>query len=779
MDHESISNEAESAEDPFATSGGRAEPVESTADAALNEVERSISNDEHLRPETNDVAGGAVAPRGTPEEPSSEVADPTDPAMSTPASDAKNDGVPVDDRPDVARPSILQILGRAAPASMLWCVAGAFPILGIVSDGPEFLSAHRMDGFDGFVYAAVICLAVPALAMALALLSALPKVGIVARALLVAMTAAIGFAAGMALHRFPGSMWWLQLVAAGFGAVFAIWWASRSHTKPAARWLGFFPVAILAWFVFGTPSGSFIRTGPGDFSVASSITQNPPPVVMLVFDEFPVDVLLDSSLNINKERFPNFARLASMSHWYPLASSVSGDTYSSVPALLSGQRATTGKLPVAEAYATNLLKILSPTYDIASREAFTRMCNASFCTIDGKAPADPLGSTDLLIEDTAIVWQHGIYPERWQKRLPSIDGRFVNFAAENPAFRPTEWAAPAEHLAVKELVETTNSGERPMMWFGHFILPHFPYKLSPSGDTYTVWRFGKHDSDSKAGEIGRVSERQRLTYQVMAVDKVLGEALDTLEERGELDDAAIVLTADHGRNFWKGLNRYPPQDERIDQITAVPLFIKAPGQTTGEISWDSASTMDIAPTLLGALDVKVDAEFAGVDLFNDKVPSERTGSFLETVLNGNVKTFPGYLTPRQSKETLRNLVDRMSTLLTPDGGVRDIVSIGTSGKWVGSPIAGVPKSTTEAPTFKDMASIDDPVIQVRIEGSNLPDELIATRGDTVVGVGLTGAERKGKTDVAVIVTDESIEPGETVRIWAVYPDGVAEMEQIK
>lgn len=78
-----------------------------------------------------------------------------------------------------------------------------------------------------------------------------------------------------------------------------------------------------------------------------------------------------------------------------------------------------------------------------------------------------------------------------------------------------------------------------------------------------------------------------------------------------------------------------------------------------------------------------------------------------------------------------------------------------------------------------MADKRDAVIQVRVTGSNLPEEIIATRGDIVVGVGLMGAERKGATDVAVVVTDESVNVGRQVQLWAVYEDGVALMEETR
>src|SRR4051812_27316224 len=45
----------------------------------------------------------------------------------------------------------------------------------------------------------------------------------------------------------------------------------------------------------------------------------PPPVVMIVFDEFPTTSLLDAHGRIDAVRYPNFARLARDANWFPQA----------------------------------------------------------------------------------------------------------------------------------------------------------------------------------------------------------------------------------------------------------------------------------------------------------------------------------------------------------------------------------------------------------------------------------------------------------------------------
>ena len=54
-------------------------------------------------------------------------------------------------------------------------------------------------------------------------------------------------------------------------------------------------------------------------------------MVVLVFDEFPADDLLGPDGQIDAERFPNFAELASMSTWFPNGHTVYDSTFKAVP----------------------------------------------------------------------------------------------------------------------------------------------------------------------------------------------------------------------------------------------------------------------------------------------------------------------------------------------------------------------------------------------------------------------------------------------------------------
>ena len=61
------------------------------------------------------------------------------------------------------------------------------------------------------------------------------------------------------------------------------------------------------------------------------------PLLMIVFDEFPTNALLDTDGLIDDNRFPNFSALSKEAYWYPNATTVATSTVLAIPAILTGR----------------------------------------------------------------------------------------------------------------------------------------------------------------------------------------------------------------------------------------------------------------------------------------------------------------------------------------------------------------------------------------------------------------------------------------------------------
>ena len=103
-----------------------------------------------------------------------------------------------------------------------------------------------------------------------------------------------------------------------------------------------------------------------------------------------------------------------------------------------------------------------------------------------------------------------------------------------------------------------------------------------------------------SGEIGRL--RANYAGNVTLIDDQIGEILDTIEARGELENTIIVHTSDHGEmNGDYGLIY---KSNFLNGAVRVPLLVRTPEalglQTppTGTICESPVEWIDIGPTLV-------------------------------------------------------------------------------------------------------------------------------------------------------------------------------------
>lgn len=100
------------------------------------------------------------------------------------------------------------------------------------------------------------------------------------------------------------------------------------------------------------------------------------------------------------------------------------------------------------------------------------------------------------------------------------------------------------------------------------------------------------------------SRRQRAHYyaNVTMIDKQVGDILDTLEKRGDLDNSIIIFTSDHGDCL--GDHGHSQKWNMYESTVHVPALISWPGhiKENNRVS-DLVSLIDLGPTIL---------EYAGV-----------------------------------------------------------------------------------------------------------------------------------------------------------------------
>jgi arylsulfatase A-like enzyme len=102
----------------------------------------------------------------------------------------------------------------------------------------------------------------------------------------------------------------------------------------------------------------------------------------------------------------------------------------------------------------------------------------------------------------------------------------------------------------------------------------------------------------------------------------VGALLAELEQLGSLKETLVVLTSDHGDEFFEH-GRKGHGKSLYDEVLHVPLIIRLPSGPNGLVFDELASTLDIAPTILDYLGFGVPRSMQGRSL----VPSseEDTG----------------------------------------------------------------------------------------------------------------------------------------------------------
>src|ERR671920_1029764 len=119
--------------------------------------------------------------------------------------------------------------------------------------------------------------------------------------------------------------------------------------------------------------------GIGDEARAESGERHPP-VVVLVFDEFPADDLLGPDGQIDAERFPNFAELASMSTWFPNGHTVYDSTFKAVPSILDGRLPKRGTAPDVRSHKPSLFHVMDRLgYEVFKVESASAVCPPAIC----------------------------------------------------------------------------------------------------------------------------------------------------------------------------------------------------------------------------------------------------------------------------------------------------------------------------------------------------------------------------------------------------------------
>lgn len=538
-------------------------------------------------------------------------------------------------------------LRRGAEVAALLGFAVVQPVLDVFGDAPDFLlfrDASRRD----VVLLAVMLVAVP--------LAVLWGIGLLSRSageptrLTVHRVTVAGLVAVIAVHALKTTSGLrgaaLLLVGVSLAAAFVTVYVRRKAVGEWLRYASPAPVVFAALFLLASPA-SVLVTG-GDTAAALAGVEARAPVVMVVFDEFPLQTLLDGDGEIDGRLFPNFASLAGEGTWFRNATAVSGDTPVAVPALLSGRFPPDEPVaPHVAYYPENLFTLLGDAYEVNAVEVVTRLCPANVCEASEVAGGGGLRS---LLGDAARTWRAvvGLHDSETD---PAGEVGVDAGAVEDPSapergdvrFNFDFDSLPPAPAVVDDFLARVDGDGRSLHYL-HVLLPHVPWQFLPSGERYPTMQVSRGAGPkTHEEEWPHVFDRHRAFLQAMYTDAVFGQIVAHLREVGLYDRALLVVTADHGLNHvpepgqsWKKVS-----SESAHQVAWVPLVVKLPGQNEGEVRDDNVMLVDVLPSVADALGVEIPWDVDGRSVFgarrntDQKVFWNTTGQAEPTEIDGS------------------------------------------------------------------------------------------------------------------------------------------------
>ncbi len=389
-----------------------------------------------------------------------------------------------------------------------------------------------------------------------------------------AIWAAVGAAAALAYHRFEGIR--------SFASVLAL-------AAPL----------FLVMFLFTSSSAKVVFPAEVEPEPARS---RPTPVVMIVFDEFPVSSIMTADERVNAERFPNFGMLARMSTWYRNAITVHDYTRHSVPSIVSGRVAAKKAYALANDHRDSLFTLLGRSHRLDVFESFTRLCPANLCAqrMQGEFPAR--------------IWP--LLEEVTREYLKDVLPRRVTLGLRDQFVLPEQHPEQDFARLVRSLAERPR---KPRFAYLHVQSPHRPFAYLPSGRRYrdpapyTKETVGP-PGPTPANRVLADALLQRHLAQVGFADRMLGRVLAALRRTGELRRALVVVVADHGWSSKPGQldnQRRTLAPHNAADVVPIPLFVKAPGQRQGRIDDSYARTIDVAPTVASVLRARLPGKVDG------------------------------------------------------------------------------------------------------------------------------------------------------------------------
>ena len=300
--------------------------------------------------------------------------------------------------------------------------------------------------------------------------------------------------------------------------------------------------------------------------------------------------------------------------------------------------------PHAGAYHDPVVK--TPTFDrIATEGALFQHAYVSSPSCTPSRGAILTGQWHWRLEGAGNLWS--VFPDKFETYPEVLARAGYVIGSKSKAWGPGRTETAGRHpagppisspdpQALGDFIKTVPDGKPWCFWLGS----HDPHRgfIKDSGaksgmDLSKIKLFG-HFPDS-AEVRGDVADYY---LEVQRFDRVVGEAIASLETSGQLDNTIIVMTGDHGMPFPRC------KSNNYDSGARVPLAIRWPaGVKGGTVVTDFVSLVDLAPTFYEAAKVSVPEDVSGRSVLS--LLAGQDSNDRSFILHGKERHVPGQESP--------------------------------------------------------------------------------------------------------------------------------------
>jgi len=196
---------------------------------------------------------------------------------------------------------------------------------------------------------------------------------------------------------------------------------------------------------------------------------------------------------------------------------------------------------------------------------------------------------------------------------------------EQPGFLVSNQNLGTSDEVTERAIAWLDSAPRPFLLVAHTTDPHGPYTPPKAFDRYMPEYRGRVDGTDRHFQRKNLStaDRQRIRSlyegEISFNDASFARLLAALEERDLVHDTLVVMTSDHGEEFWEYDRRRRGHGNALTDLQMrVPLLVRFPrSDRVGRGVRDPRPVqgVDLLPTILDLLDLPLPEAIAGRPLF--------------------------------------------------------------------------------------------------------------------------------------------------------------------